>query len=155
MTSEPRPAYRRSELVGITVESDDELNGALSGAAAAAGPGNLGFPIGLLFVEAAKGFATLGDCRPGLVCAGRVSDKTAGRDRYLARMRGFALRHAETAGLFGRGGKFRWHLGIGVRQKQAKETEDEHYTEDENDLCTLHGLDGSTVSWLAATGTTA
>lgn len=155
MTSEPRPAYGQDELVGITVESDDELNGALSAAAAAAGPGNLGFPIGLLFVEAAKRFATFGDCRPWRMCAGRMSDKTAGRNGYLARVRGFALRHAETTGLFGRGGEFRRHLGMTIRQRQPKETADQYSSDEQKEMTRAHGADGSTVSSLAATDTTA
>ena len=90
----------------VAVESDNELDGALSSAAAAAVPGDFGFPIGVLLVEATKGFASLGDGRPGRVGAGRIGDEAAGRYRDLARVRRFAFGHAETAGLFGRGGKF-------------------------------------------------
>ena len=90
----------------IAVESDNELNRALSSAAAAAASGNLGFPIRELLVEAAKSLASLGDGRPGFVRAGRVGNETTGRDGNLTCVGRFAFGHAEAASLFGRGGKF-------------------------------------------------
>lgn len=111
--------------MGIAVESDNKLNGALSGAAAAACAGNFGFPIGLFFVEAARGLAALGNRCPRLVRARYVSNKAAGGNGNLAHMRGFTLGHAEAAGLFGGGGKFRRDLGAGIQGK-PKEAEEEH-----------------------------
>ena len=141
--------------MGIAIEPDNELDGALGSAAAAAGPGDLGFPIGVLLVKAAKGLASFGDGRPGFVRAGRIGDKAAGWNGNLARVRRFALGHAKTAGLFGRGREFRGHLGVGIRKQQRKEAEDERTAEDERSTSPVHGSDGSTVSSLAATDTTA
>jgi hypothetical protein len=141
--------------VGIAVEPDNELDGALCSAAAAAGPDDLGFPIGVLLVKAANGLTPFGNGRPGFVRAGRIGHKAAGGNGNLARVRGFALGHPKTAGLFGRGREFRGHLGIGIRKRQRKEGEDERSTEDERGTSPPHGHDGSTVSSLAATDTTA
>jgi len=141
--------------VGIAVEPDNELDGALCSAAAAAGPDDLGFPIGVLLVKTAFGLAPFGNSRPGFVRAGGSGDKAAGGNGNLARVRGFALGHAKTAGLFGRGREFRGHLGVGIRKRQRKEAKDERSTEDERSTSPAHGRDGSTVSSLAATDTTA
>ena len=106
--------HDRNPSMRIAVESDDELNGALSRAATAAGPGDLGFPIGLLLVEAAKGLAAFGDRRPRFVGAWRMGDKTAGRNRDLAHVRGLPLGHAKATGLLSCGGKVRRKLGTSV-----------------------------------------
>ena len=121
----------RTESVGVAVESDNKLNGALSCAAAAACAGNFGFPIGLFFVEAARGLAALGNRCPRLVCARYVSNKAAGGNGNLAHMRGFTLGHAEAAGLFGGGGKLRRDLGAGIRQGNPKEAEERHSAKEE------------------------
>jgi hypothetical protein len=139
----------------VTIEPDDELNGAVNGAAAAAGSGDLGFPIGLLLVEAAGGFASLGDCRPGLVCAGSIGNKTAGWNGDLAHVRRFPFGHAETADLFSRGGKLRGHLGTGIGQRQPDKVEEEHSADLKKNTCSAHVADGITVASLAATDTTA
>ncbi len=135
----------------VAVESDNKLDGALSSVAAAACPGDLRLPIGLLLVKAAKGLAPFRDGRPRLVRAGRIGDKATGRNGNLTRVRGFALGHAETAGLFGRGGKLRGHLGVSIHEWPPQET----HTEDKKNTFRPHGLDRSTVSSLAATDTTA
>ena len=109
----------------IAVESDDELNLALSRAATAAGSGDLGFPIGLLLVEAARGLAAFGDRRPRYVGAWRTGDKTAGWNRDLAHVGGLTLGHAKATGLLSCGGKIRGDLGISVRQRPFEETDDE------------------------------
>jgi hypothetical protein len=68
----------------VAVEPDNELDRAVTGAAAATRTGDLGFPIALFLVKAAKGFAALGDRRPWLICARRRGDETAGGNRDLA-----------------------------------------------------------------------
>ncbi len=103
-------------LTGIAVKPDDELHRTLSRAAAAAGAHDLGFPVGLFLIEPAKGFPAFRDGRPGLVGAGEMGDETTGRDRHLAMLRWFALRHAEAARLLGRRWKFRWGLGGALRR---------------------------------------
>ena len=108
----------------VAVESDDELNGTVAGAAAATRPGDSGLPIGLFLVEAAKRLPAFGDRRPGLVRPGRIGDETASGNRDLAMLRGLTFCHAETAGLFGGGGKSGRSLGIGFRglgQQEAKQ----------------------------------
>lgn len=100
--------------MGVAVESDNELNRTMSSAAAAAGAGDLGFPVRCFFVKPAKRLATFGNRRPGLVGSRCVGDEAAGRDRNLAMLRGFSLRHAETAGLLRRGRKIRRGLGAGL-----------------------------------------
>src|SRR5690349_17988219 len=86
--------------VGIAVEPDDELDRALRRAAAAAGPGDLGFPICLFLVESAKRLAPSGDRRPRLARTGRMGDQAAGRNRHLTRVGRLALGHAEATRLF-------------------------------------------------------
>ncbi len=68
----------------VAVEPDNELNGAVAGAAAATCTGDFGFPIGLFLVKAAKSFAALRDRRPWLGCARRCGDETACGNRDLA-----------------------------------------------------------------------
>ena len=105
-----------SLLVGFAVESYDELDGTLTGAATTAGTRDFGLPIRLFFVEAAEGLSPFGNRRPGFVRAGCVRHQTAMRNWDLAVVRGFAFGHAETAGLFGGGGKIRRHLALGTRR---------------------------------------
>jgi hypothetical protein len=104
-------------LVGIAVEPNDELNRAVTGATAAASAGNLGLPISLFLVKAAKCFPALRDRRPRLVRAGHIGDEAAGGNWDLTMLRGLAFRHAEAASLFGSGGKVRWRLSASVRQR--------------------------------------
>jgi hypothetical protein len=139
----------------IAVKSDDELNGALSCAAAAAGSRDLGFPIGLLLVKTAKGLAAFGDGRPRLVGARHMGDKTAGWNRNLAPVGGLILGHAKATGLFSRGGKIRGALGSSVGRGPSEETGHEHSRKDETKTCPAHARDATTVSSLAATGVTA
>lgn len=79
----------------------------------------------MLFVKSAKGLASFGDRRPGLVGAGRMGDKAAGRNGDLTVVRGLSLGHAKAAGLFCRGGKLRWYLGVSVSQWPAQEAQTE------------------------------
>lgn len=81
----------------VAVEPYDELHRTLCGAAATAGPGNFGFPIGRVVVKPTEGLAAFGDGRPGRLGAGCMGDETTGGDRHPAMLRGFSLRHAETA----------------------------------------------------------
>ena len=84
-----------------------------------------------------------------------MGHETAGRNGDLAHVGGFTLGHAKTAGLFSRGGKLRWHLAAGVLQWPPNKGEGECSTGDEQDSRRTHVPDAITVSWLAATDTTA
>ena len=100
--------------MGVTVESDNELDRTMSSAAAAAGAGDLRFPVRCFFVKPAKRLATFGNRRPRLVGSRCVGDEAACRNWDLAMLGGFSLRHAETAGLLRRGWKIRRGLGPGL-----------------------------------------
>lgn len=86
----------------------------MSGAAAAAGASDLGFPVRRFFIKPAERFATFGNRRPRLVGSRSVRYKAPGRDWNLAMLGWLSLRHAETAGLLGRGRKIRRGLGAGL-----------------------------------------
>ena len=140
--------------VWIAIEPDNELDGALGRGAAAAIPCDFGFPIGLLFIEAAEGLAPFRDGRPWFVGARHIGHTAPGGYGNLACVRGFTLGHPETAGLFGCGGEFRWHLSVDWNRRR-KEVKYQCHTEDENRTSSAHSPDRSTVSSLAATDTTA
>jgi hypothetical protein len=53
-----------------------------------------------------------------------MGDKTAGRNRDLAHVRGLPLGHAKATGLLSCGGKIRRNLGTSVRQRPFEETDD-------------------------------
>ena len=110
----------------VAVEPDNELNGTVARAAAATCTGDLGFPIGLFLVETAQCLPALGDRRPWLACAGHSGHEAACRNRNLAMLRGFPFGHAETASLFGGGGKVRWHLGLGGRREIQEKTQQQN-----------------------------
>ena len=94
------------------------------GFAAAAGAGDLGFPVRGFVVESAEGFAALGDGRPGFVGAWNVGHEAASGEGDVAVLRGLSLRHAETARLFCGGGR----LGEGLRLSRCGQAPqaDEH-----------------------------
>jgi len=73
------------------------------GAAAAAGAGDLGFPVCGFVVKPAECFSALGDGRPGFVGSGDIGHEAACGEGDVTALRGFSLRHAETTRLFRRG----------------------------------------------------
>lgn len=73
------------------------------GFAAAAGAGNLGFPISGFVVESADCVSTPGDGRPGFVGSGDIGHEAADGEGNLTALRSLILCHAETARLFRRG----------------------------------------------------
>ena len=87
------------QLLG-TVEADDKLDHTMVGFAAAAGAGDLGFPICGFVVESAEGFSTLGDGRPGFIGSRDTGYQAASGEGDVTALRGLSLRHAETARLF-------------------------------------------------------
>ena len=119
-TSQDGQSTRRSllntPLAGVTVEPNDELDRAVTGATATASAGNLGFPIGLFLIKTTGSFPALRNRRPRLVRSGHIGNEAAGGNRDLAMLRGLAFRHAEAARLFRGGGKVRWRLGSRVRE---------------------------------------
>ncbi len=82
------------------------------GFAAAAGTGDLGFPVGGFLVESAEGFSASGDGRPGFVGAGDIGHEAAGGEGDLTALRGLSLCHPETAHLLCGGGRFRERLRL-------------------------------------------
>lgn len=84
----------------MTVEANNELDRTLCRRTPAAGAGYLRLPVRGLFIEAAGRFASLGNGGPRLRGSRDMSDKTAGRDRHTAVLRGLALGHSEAARLF-------------------------------------------------------
>ena len=94
------------------VKADNKLDRTMVGFAAAAGAGDLGFPVGGLVVESAEGFPTLGDGRPGFVGARDIGHEAAGGEGDLAALRGLSLRHTETAHLFCRRGRLGERLSL-------------------------------------------
>lgn len=103
-------------LVWVAVESDDELDGTVTGAATTASTCDFGLPIRLFFVEAAEGFPPFGNRRPRFVGAGGVRHQTAMRNWDLAMVGGFAFGHPKTTCLFGSGGEIRGHLALSTRR---------------------------------------
>lgn len=95
----------------------------MTGGTTTASAGNLCFPVGLFLVEAARCFSALRDRRPRLVRARHIGNEAAGRNGDLAVLRKVAFRHAEAAGLFGRGGKVQWSLSICLRQWKQEAAE--------------------------------
>ena len=91
--------------MGVAVESDDELDGTVTGAATTASTRDFGLPIRLFFVEAAHSLSPFGNRRPRFVSAGCVRHQTAVRNWDLAMVGGFAFRHPKTTRLFCSGGK--------------------------------------------------
>jgi hypothetical protein len=98
-------------LMGVAVETDTKLHRTLFGATAAAGAGNLRFPVRLFLVESAECLAALGNRGPRFLGSWCLGHKTAFGNRYQALLRGFSLRHTETAGPLGRCRKIEWSLG--------------------------------------------
>ena len=70
------------------------------GFAAAAGTGDLGFPVGGFLVESAEGLSALRDGGPGFVSARNIGHEAAGGEGDVTALRGLSLRHPETARLF-------------------------------------------------------
>ena len=73
------------------------------GFAAAAGAGDLGFPVCGVVVKSAECFSALGDGRPGFVGSGDIGHEAAYGEGDVTGLRGLSLRHTETTKLFRRG----------------------------------------------------
>ena len=86
-----------------TVKADNKLDRTMAGAAAAAGAGDLGFPVCGCVVKSAECFSTLGDGRPGFVSSGGIGHEAACGERDVTALRALSLCHAETTRLFCRG----------------------------------------------------
>jgi hypothetical protein len=100
------PLDRFREGHGLTlaaVESNNELDRAMSRTATPAGARNLGFPIRPVLIEPAHCLAALGNGRPRFGRAGKVGNETTGGYRHLAMLGTFPLCHAKAARLFRRG----------------------------------------------------
>ncbi len=86
-----------------TVKADNKLARTMVGFAAAAGAGNLGFPVCGVVVKSAECFSALGDGRPGFVGSGDIGHEAAYGEGDLTALRSLSLRHTETTRLFCRG----------------------------------------------------
>ena len=85
------------------VEPDNKLDRTMVGFAAAAGAGNLGFPVCGFVVKSAECFSALGDGRPGFVGSGDIDHEAAYGEGDVTAPRSLSLRHTETTSLFCRG----------------------------------------------------
>ena len=70
------------------------------GFAAAAGAGDLGFPVCGFVVKPAESFSALGDGRPGFVGSWYIGHEAACGEGDVTALRALSLRHAETTRLF-------------------------------------------------------
>jgi hypothetical protein len=86
-----------------TVEADTKLGRTMVGFAAAAGAGDLGFPVCGFVVESAESFSALGDGRPGFIGSGDIGHEAAYGEGDVTGLRGLSIRHAEATRLFCRG----------------------------------------------------
>ena len=86
-----------------TVEADNKLDRTMVGFAAAAGAGDLGFPVCGCVVKSAECFSTLSDGRPGFVGSGGIGYEAACGERNVTALRALSLCHTEAARLFRRG----------------------------------------------------
>ena len=75
----------------------------MAGVAAAAGAGDLGFPVCGFVVKSAECFSCLGDGCPGFVGSGDIGHEAAYGEGDVTALRGLSLRHTETTRLFCRG----------------------------------------------------
>ena len=73
------------------------------GFAAAAGTGNLGFPVCGFVVKSAECFSALGDGCPGFAGSGDIGHEAAREEGNVTALRSLSLRHTETTRLFCRG----------------------------------------------------
>ena len=87
------------------------------GFAAAAGSGDLGFPVGSFLVESAEGISALRDGSPGFVSARNIGHEAAGGERDLTALRSLSLGHSETADLFCRSRRLGVRLGLSCRRE--------------------------------------
>ena len=90
------------QLLG-TVKADTKLDRTMIGFAAAAGAGDLGFPVCGFVVKSAECFPALGDGRPRFVGSGDIGHEAVCREGDVTALRSLSLRHTETTGLFCRG----------------------------------------------------
>ena len=90
------------QLLG-TVKADAKLSRTMVGFAAAAGAGDLSFPVCGVVVKSAECFSALGDGRPGFVGSGDIGHEAAYGEGDMTALRGLSLRHTETTRLFCRG----------------------------------------------------
>ena len=87
------------QLLG-TVKADTKPDRTMVGFAAAAGAGDLGFPVCGVVVKSAECFSALGDGRPGFVGSGDISHEAACGEGDVTALRSLSLRHTETTRLF-------------------------------------------------------
>ena len=73
------------------------------GFAAAAGAGDLGFPVCGVVVESAECVSAFGDGRPGFVGPWDIGHEAAYGEGDVTALRSLSLRHTETTRLFRRG----------------------------------------------------
>jgi len=97
------------------------------GFAAAAGAGDLGFPVRGFVVKSAKCFSTLGDGRPGFVCARDIGHEATSGEGDVTVLRGLSLRHAKTARLFCSGRRFGERLCLNRCGKAPQADENEEH----------------------------
>jgi len=90
------------QLLG-TVKADTKLDRTMIGFAAAAGAGDLGFPVCGFVVKSAECFPALGDGRPRFVGSGDIGHEAACGEGDVTALRSLSLRHTETTRLFCRG----------------------------------------------------
>ena len=83
-----------------TVKADNKLDRTMVRFTAAAGAGDLSFPVCRFVVKSAKCFSALGDGRPGFVGSGNIGYEAACGEGDVTALRGLSLRHPETARLF-------------------------------------------------------
>ena len=74
-----------------TVEADNKLDRTMVGLAAAAGAGNLGFPVCGGVVKSAESFSALGDGRPGFVGSWDIGHEAASGEGDVTVLRGLSL----------------------------------------------------------------
>lgn len=86
-----------------TVEADAKLHRTMVGFAAAAGAGNLGFPVCGFVIKPAECFPAFGDGRPGFGGSQDIGYETASGEGDLTALRSLSLCHTETTRLFCRG----------------------------------------------------
>ena len=137
-------------LVGVTIETDTKLHRALFAATAAAGTGNLRFPVRLFIIETTDCLAAFGNRSPRFLGSWCIGHETAFGNRYLALLRGVSLGHTETAGLLGRCRKIEWNLGHSPSRVRQHGTQQQERADEERHEC-RHAPDSTTGFVLAAT----
>ena len=86
-----------------TVKADNKLDRTMVRFAAAAGAGDLSFPVCRFIVKSAKCLSALGDGRPGIVGSRDIDYEAACGERDVTALRALSLRHTETTSVLCRG----------------------------------------------------